>query len=82
MSFAHEFARAAKIWSSEGFAGKSKKLLVVVTDLETEKSHKDFDAEKIGSLSSAGEQWIKDNPKQAGDLLIMTRPKKWNGDKA
>ena len=82
MTFHHPDARDAKVWQTGGIKGKAKRLLVVITGLELDKSRKKFDAKKIKVLSEAAKEWIEANPAIATDYLLMTRPKMWDDDKA
>lgn len=81
MAFKHPLARDAKVWSTGGGKGKSKRVLVIITTLELDKTHKKFKDDKVGALSRAAKDWLEANPDQAVEYLLMNRPKSWAGDK-
>ncbi len=81
MTFHHPDARDAKIWQTGGIKGKAKRLLVIITELELDKDHKKFDAEKNKVLSDAAKAWLEAHSGEATDYLMMSRPKMWDDEK-
>ena len=80
-AFTHPLARDAKVWVSGGHSGSPQNVLVIVTRLELSQDHPRFKAKLVERLSAAAGAWITDNPAEAGDFLLMNRPKRWVGDK-
>jgi hypothetical protein len=81
MSFTHPLARAAHVASTAGMKGKVRHILVIITGLQLDKEHKKYKEESIKRLSDAARDWLEDHSNEAGDFMLMNRPKKWAGDK-
>lgn len=79
--FTHPLARDAKVWASGGHSGSPQKVLVIITRLELDQDHPRFKAKLVERLSAAARAWIAENPAEAGEFLLMNRPKRWVGDK-
>lgn len=79
-AFTHPLARQAQVWTTEGVKGKPGKLLVVITTLELNSHSKGFKADKLKRLSDAAREWLANNPGEANDILLISRPRDWAGD--
>ena len=80
MNFKHPLARDAKVWTTAGLKGEARKILVVITTLELDPGHRKFKAEKSKTLSDAAREWIAQNAADVSDVLLVNRPKDWNGN--
>lgn len=79
--FTHPLARQAQIWTTEGVKGKAGRLLVVITTLELNSKQKGYKAEKLKRLSDAAREWVSANPGEASDVLLISRPREWAGER-
>lgn len=79
--FTHPLARQAQVWKTEGVTGKEGKILVVVTTLELDPKQKGYKADKFKRLSDAAREWVSHNPDEAGDVLVISKPKTWAGER-
>ena len=76
--FKHPLARDAKVWTTGGNAGSSSRLLVIITTLELDSAHKSYKADKVGRLSDAAREWVKDHALEANDFVLISRPRDWS----
>lgn len=76
--FKHPLARDAKVWSTGGSADVPMRLLVIITTLELESGHKSYKSDKVGRLTDAAREWIKNHALEASDFVLISRPRDWN----
>lgn len=76
--FSHPLARDAKIWDTGGFNGSPGRMLVIITTLELEKSHKSFKADKVARLTGAAREWLQEHALEATDFVLINRPRDWD----
>ena len=76
--FKHPLARDAKVWTTGGSAGSTTRLLVIITTLELDSGHKSYKGDKVGRLSEAARDWIKNHALEANDFVLISRPRDWN----
>ncbi len=81
MTFTHPLARNAHVGSTAGTKGKVRRILVIITGLQLDIVHERYDEKQIKRLSDAAQAWLDDHPGEAGDFMLLNRPKKWLGDK-
>ena len=77
-SFEHPLARDAKVWETGGMGGKTAGLLVIVTTLHLDRTHKSFKPEKVAKLSDAAKAWVREHALEASDFVLVNRPKDWD----
>lgn len=77
-TFEHPLARDAKVWEAGGMSGKGGGVLVIVTTLQLDKTHKSFKAEKVARLQDAAKTWIREHAQEATDFVLVNRPKDWD----
>lgn len=75
--FKHPLARDAKVWTTGGNAGSPSRLLVIITTLELDSTEKGYKADKVGRLSDAAREWIKDHALEASEFVLISRPRDW-----
>lgn len=80
-AFNHPLARHAHVWTTEGVSSKPGKVLVVVTTLELDPGSKSHKPDKLKRLSDAAREWVKANPAEANDILVISRPREWAGER-
>ncbi|MDX7952724.1 hypothetical protein P7D22_16270 [Lichenihabitans sp. Uapishka_5] len=77
-TFKHPLARDAKVWTTGGGQdGTTRRLLVVITTLELDETHKGFKADKVARLSDAARDWLKTQATEADDFVLINRPRDW-----
>lgn len=76
--FKHPLARDAKVWTTGGLPGAPSRLLVIITTLELDSAHKSHKADKVGRLSDAARDWIKNHALEASDFVLISRPRDWS----
>lgn len=81
MVFTHPLARTAHVGTTAGLKGKVRRILVIITGLQLDKEHKKYKQDSVKRLSDAAQSWLEKHPGEAGDFMLMNRPKKWMGDK-
>ena len=81
MTFTHPLARTSHVGSTAGLKGKAKRILLIITGLQLDKNHKNYNESQVRRLSDAAQNWLEDHPDEAVDFMLMNRPKKWAGDK-
>ncbi len=81
MTFTHALARTAHVGSTAGIKGKVRHILVIITGLQLDKDHEKYNENQVKRLSDAARAWLEDHPGEAGDFMLLNRPKKWLGDK-
>ena len=77
LPFTHTLARHAKVWTAQNDTGTAKDVLVIVTTLELEPSHKHHKADKVAKLSDAARKWIADTH-EAEDFVLVNRHRDWD----
>ena len=53
---------------------------MVVTTLELDANDRKYKADKVNRLSDEAAKWVSENPKQATDFMLVSRPKDWDED--
>lgn len=78
VEFKHPLARDAKVWTTGGHEGQPSRILVIITTLELDSNHKSYKADKVGRLSEAAREWIKNHALEASDFVLISRPRDWS----
>ena len=78
VEFKHPLARDAKVWTTGGNEGNPVRILVIITTLELDSGHKSYKADKVGRLSEAAREWIKNHALEASDFVLISRPRDWS----
>jgi hypothetical protein len=76
--FTHPLARGAKIWVATLRDGSSHKLLAVVTTLKLDSQSKRFKEDKVSRLKEAINEWLSENPTEAGGYILLERFRDWD----
>lgn len=76
-TFEHPLARDAKVWETGGM-NDAARLLVIITTLHLDKTHKSFKPEKVAKLSEAARTWVREHALEASDFVLVNRPKDWD----
>lgn len=77
-TFEHPLARDAKVWDTGGMSGTASRMLVIITTLHLDKTHKNFKPEKVARLSDAAQAWVREHALEANDFVLVNRPKDWD----
>ncbi|MCW6508958.1 hypothetical protein [Lichenifustis flavocetrariae] len=77
-AFNHPLARDAKVWETSGTVGPVGRILVIITTLQLDKTHKSYKADKVERLSDAAKAWVLEHALEASDFLLINRPKDWD----
>lgn len=81
MSFAHPLARAAKIWTARGADDSEQRILVVVTTIPLEPSHKGYKKSLVEKLARAASDYLAES-NEAGSYVLINRLRDWGAQKA
>lgn len=76
MSFVHPLARGAKVWIARGRDDSQKRILVIVTTLPLEPSHKGYKKSMVEKLSRAAREHLVET-NEADLYLLINRLRDW-----
>ena len=71
MKFTHPLARGSRIGSVESLDGRSQEVLVIITTLELDPSHKKFKIDKVDKLRWAAQEYLEKHRPGVRDILLL-----------
>jgi hypothetical protein len=71
MKFTHPLARGSRLATVESFDGRSQEVLVIVTTLQLDPSHKKFRIDKVDKLRWAAREYLQKHLPGVRDFLLL-----------
>ena len=76
MAFVHPLARGAKLWTARSLDDSEQRVLVIVTTISLDPSHKGYKKSLVEKLSRAAREHLAGS-KEAGAFVLINRLRDW-----
>ena len=76
MAFVHPLARGAKVWTAKALDDSEQRVLVIVTTIALDPSHKGYKKSLIDKLSRAVRDHLAES-KEAEAFVLVNRLRDW-----
>jgi hypothetical protein len=77
MAFAHPLARGAKVWTAKRGDDSDQRILVIVTTVPLDSSHKGYKKSLVEKLSRAAREHLAES-KDAEAFVLINRLRDWS----